>query len=57
VLRARILVILLALGVLAASIWPAGRLGSEFMPNLNEGTAALHADDASRHLRDQGGPS
>jgi copper/silver efflux system protein len=38
VLRARILVILLALGVLAASIWPAGRLGSEFMPNLNEGT-------------------
>ncbi|WP_027547350.1 efflux RND transporter permease subunit [Bradyrhizobium sp. WSM2254] len=38
VLRARIPVILLALGVLAASIWPAGRLGSEFMPNLNEGT-------------------
>ncbi|EJN13894.1 heavy metal efflux pump, cobalt-zinc-cadmium [Bradyrhizobium sp. YR681] len=38
VLRARIPVILLALGVLAASVWPAGRLGSEFMPNLNEGT-------------------
>jgi Cu(I)/Ag(I) efflux system membrane protein CusA/SilA len=38
VLRARIVVILLALGVLAASVWPAGRLGTEFMPNLNEGT-------------------
>jgi Cu(I)/Ag(I) efflux system membrane protein CusA/SilA len=38
VLRARIVVILLALGVLAVSIWPARQLGSEFMPNLNEGT-------------------
>ena len=38
VLRAKMLVIVLALGVLAASIWPAGQLGTEFMPNLNEGT-------------------
>ncbi len=30
--------VLLAVAVLAASIWPAMRLGSEFMPNLNEGT-------------------
>jgi Cu(I)/Ag(I) efflux system membrane protein CusA/SilA len=30
--------ILLALAVLAASLWPASRLGTEFMPNLNEGT-------------------
>jgi Cu(I)/Ag(I) efflux system membrane protein CusA/SilA len=30
--------ILIALAVLAASLWPASRLGSEFMPNLNEGT-------------------
>ena len=30
--------ILVALVVLAASLWPASRLGSEFMPNLNEGT-------------------
>lgn len=32
------MVILLAIGVLAASIWPARQLGTEFMPNLNEGT-------------------
>jgi Cu(I)/Ag(I) efflux system membrane protein CusA/SilA len=30
--------ILLALGVLAGSLYPAARLGSEFMPTLNEGT-------------------
>ena len=28
----------LALAALAASVWPARQLGSEFMPNLNEGT-------------------
>ena len=28
----------LALLVLVASLWPASKLGSEFMPNLNEGT-------------------
>ncbi len=30
--------ILIALLVLLASLWPASRLGSEFMPSLNEGT-------------------
>lgn len=30
--------ILIALLVLAASLWPASRIGSEFMPTLNEGT-------------------
>jgi len=38
VLRAKLLTIAVALAVLAASIWPAMRLGAEFMPNLNEGT-------------------
>ena len=30
--------ILIALAVLGVSVWPASKLGSEFMPNLNEGT-------------------
>ncbi|NVO16146.1 MAG: efflux RND transporter permease subunit [Rhodoplanes sp.] len=38
VLRAKVLTILLALAVLAASWWPATRIGSEFMPTLDEGT-------------------
>jgi Cu(I)/Ag(I) efflux system membrane protein CusA/SilA len=38
VLKAKTLTIAIALAVLAASIWPAMRLGSEFMPTLNEGT-------------------
>ena len=38
VLRARILTILIALGVLGVSVWPALQLGSEFMPDLDEGT-------------------
>jgi Cu(I)/Ag(I) efflux system membrane protein CusA/SilA len=38
VLRAKTFTILLALAVLAVSIWPARQLGSEFMPSLNEGT-------------------
>ena len=38
VLKAKTLTIALALAVLAASVWPATKLGSEFMPNLNEGT-------------------
>ena len=38
VLRARVPTILLALGVLAITVWPARQLGSEFMPELNEGT-------------------
>lgn len=38
VLRAKILVVLLAVAALAVTIWPARQLGTEFMPNLNEGT-------------------
>jgi len=38
VLRAKALVILLAVVVLAVTIWPARQLGTEFMPTLNEGT-------------------
>ncbi len=38
VLRAKLLTILLALVVLGGSVIPASRLGSEFMPALNEGT-------------------
>ncbi|HYD04439.1 MAG TPA: CusA/CzcA family heavy metal efflux RND transporter, partial [Reyranella sp.] len=38
VLRARLLVVGVALLVLAASAWPAMRLGAEFMPSLDEGT-------------------
>ncbi len=38
VLRFRTLTIALALAALAVSVWPASELGSEFMPNLNEGT-------------------
>jgi Cu(I)/Ag(I) efflux system membrane protein CusA/SilA len=38
VLRAKLLVIGLAVALLAATAWPAMRLGSEFMPTLNEGT-------------------
>jgi copper/silver efflux system protein len=37
-LRFKTATILVALAVLAGSVWPAMRLGSEFMPNLNEGT-------------------
>jgi copper/silver efflux system protein len=37
-LRYKAATILIALAVLAGSAWPAMRLGSEFMPNLNEGT-------------------
>jgi copper/silver efflux system protein len=38
VLRVKTVTIALALIVLGASAWPAMQLGSEFMPNLNEGT-------------------
>src|SRR5215510_2428993 len=37
-LRFKAATILIAIAVLAASIWPALRLGTEFMPNLTEGT-------------------
>ncbi|WP_062236711.1 efflux RND transporter permease subunit [Aureimonas sp. N4] len=38
VLRAKTLTILLALVALGVTVWPARQIGSEFMPNLNEGT-------------------
>jgi Cu(I)/Ag(I) efflux system membrane protein CusA/SilA len=38
VLRHRMATIVLALVALFASLWPASRVGSEFMPTLNEGT-------------------
>jgi copper/silver efflux system protein len=38
VLKAKTLTIAIALVVLAATTWPASKLGTEFMPNLNEGT-------------------
>jgi copper/silver efflux system protein len=37
-LRFKGAIILLALLALGASLWPASKLGTEFMPNLNEGT-------------------
>ncbi|MCG6205496.1 CusA/CzcA family heavy metal efflux RND transporter [Rhodopseudomonas sp. HC1] len=38
VLKAKLLVILAAVAILAVTIWPARQLGTEFMPNLDEGT-------------------
>lgn len=38
VLRARTLAVLVALAALGVSVWPACQLGSEFMPDLDEGT-------------------
>src|SRR5205085_622267 len=38
VMRAKTLVILIALAIVAVTVWPARQLGTEFMPNLNEGT-------------------
>ncbi|WP_105436642.1 efflux RND transporter permease subunit [Neorhizobium sp. T25_13] len=38
VLRAKVLTILLAIAALAATVWPARQVGTEFMPTLNEGT-------------------
>jgi copper/silver efflux system protein len=38
VLKAKTLTIVVALIILAISIWPARQLGTEFMPSLNEGT-------------------
>jgi Cu(I)/Ag(I) efflux system membrane protein CusA/SilA len=37
-LRYKAATIVIALVMLIGSLWPASRLGSEFMPNLNEGT-------------------
>jgi copper/silver efflux system protein len=38
VLRARILTVLVAVVALAVTVWPAQRIGAEFMPSLDEGT-------------------
>ena len=38
VLKAKVFTIAVAMLILAGSIWPATKLGSEFMPSLNEGT-------------------
>ncbi|ALK10991.1 efflux RND transporter permease subunit [Blastochloris viridis] len=38
VLNAKVVTIVLALAVLGASWWPASRIGTEFMPTLDEGT-------------------
>ncbi|MBY5699719.1 efflux RND transporter permease subunit [Rhizobium leguminosarum] len=38
VLRVKTLTVLAALAVLAVSVWPVQHIGSEFMPNLDEGT-------------------
>ena len=38
VLKAKVVTIMLAVAVLLISVWPARQLGSEFMPDLNEGT-------------------
>lgn len=38
VMRAKMPVVVLALAIVAATVWPARQLGTEFMPNLNEGT-------------------
>jgi copper/silver efflux system protein len=38
VLSAKTLTTLLALTVVAVTVWPASQIGSEFMPTLNEGT-------------------
>jgi copper/silver efflux system protein len=38
VLKAKTLTVIVALAALAVTLWPARQLGTEFMPNLNEGT-------------------
>jgi Cu(I)/Ag(I) efflux system membrane protein CusA/SilA len=38
VLKAKTLTVALAVAVLVVTLWPAKQLGTEFMPNLNEGT-------------------
>jgi Cu(I)/Ag(I) efflux system membrane protein CusA/SilA len=54
VMRWKKLTIVLAVIALAVSVYPASRLGSEFMPTLNEGTLALHAGLAAGHVDHQG---
>jgi len=43
VLKARVPVLLVAIGLLGGSGYMASRMGSEFIPNLDEGDIAMHA--------------
>src|SRR3954447_25353319 len=38
VLKAKLFAVAIAIAIVALTIWPAKQLGTEFMPNLNEGT-------------------
>src|SRR3546814_10632866 len=51
VLRHRIATIAIALVALFASLWPASRLGSEFMPTLNEGRSEEHTSELQSLMR------
>lgn len=61
VLRHRLATLVLAVVALLATLWPAARLGSEFMPTLNEGTLlympaslpAMSATKAAQLLQQQ----
>lgn len=61
VLRHRLATLVLAVVALLATLWPASRLGSEFMPTLNEGTLlympaslpAMSATKAAQLLQQQ----
>ena len=55
VMRWKKLTIALALIALAVTIWPATRLGAEFMPDAQRRHSALHAFVASGHVDHEGG--
>ena len=55
VLRARLLTIAVAVAALAATAWPAMRLGTEFMPSLDEGTLFYMPVTLARPVGHQGG--
>ena len=55
VMRAKVLVILASLAILAVTIWPARQLGTRVHAEPERRHAALYADDVARHFRDQGG--
>ena len=54
-LRFKAATIVMALAVLAGSVWPAMQLGSEFMPTLNEGTLFYMPTTLAGAIRHQGG--
>jgi Cu/Ag efflux pump CusA len=55
VLKAKVLTIVLAVAVLGITLWPASRLGSEFMPNLDGGTLFYMPTTLPWDLHHQGG--